>query len=78
MKVDRVLLCETTDHLYIVRGDEIYRTNAAPYRKIAESELEAVNTPLPVNMYIQAAHLFEPETESFQHDLKVYGLEIEG
>lgn len=75
MKINKIWMKDADNNLYIEKDGKLYRTNAAPYRIITESELEEITTPLTINFYIKANHLFEPSA-SMGHDLKVYGLEI--
>lgn len=75
MEINSIYLSPTDNSLYIVKGGKIYTADAAPYRKISDADLQEVKTPLSVDMYAKARHLFVP-TESFlRNDLKVYGLE---
>lgn len=74
MKIEKIWLKETENKLYIEKDGKIYKTNASPYRKIKEEELEEIKTPLPKEIYIKANHLYEP-TKSYEYDLKTYGLE---
>lgn len=77
MEINSIYLSPTDNRLYIVKGGKIYTADAAPYRKISDADLQEVKTPLSVDMYVKARHLFEP-TESFlRHDLRVYGLKRE-
>ena len=76
MKIDNLWIKESDYSLYIEKDGKIYRTSVAPYRVIREDELQEIKSPLPINIFVKANHLFRPFGSSFDHDLKVYGLEI--
>lgn len=76
MKIDNIWMKESDYNLYIEKDGKIYRTGVTPYRIIQESELQEIKSPLSIDMFVKANHLFKPFGSSFDHDLKVYGLEM--
>ena len=72
-------------NIYCLSGDEyhnlietpdgkLYTFHIVPFRPLMQRDLTPVNTPLPTDMYLKAAHAFRP-TESYP--LARYGLELE-
>ena len=72
-------------NIYCLSGDEyhdlietpdgkLYTFHIVPFRPLMQRDLTPVNTQLPTDMYLKAAHAFRP-TESYP--LARYGLELE-
>ena len=76
MRIENIWMSNTDYNLYIQKDGKLYATSVTPYRAIKDDELEEVKTPLSIEMYVRAKHLFTPTESFFTQDLSVYGLEV--